>query len=169
MRRLAIWTLFCVPLLSAVAAGGEVDQRDQADFFERKVRPLLVEKCQKCHGAEKSRGNLRLRSRDEVLKGGDSGPAAIPGKPGESLLIRAVGYLDEPRMPPDGKLSENEIDVLKRWVALGIPWPDAGRELLQPSAGPTGRTAEQLRWWAFQPLRVVAPSLDAKNEQPRHP
>src|SRR5262245_1930008 len=108
-------TLLTAPARAAEPAG--------AEYFEKHIRPLLADRCQKCHGAKKASGGLRLTSREAALKGGDSGPAAVPGKPDESLLIKVVGYRDKPRMPPDGKLSDGEIARLKEWVRLGAPWP----------------------------------------------
>ncbi|HZT81352.1 MAG TPA: c-type cytochrome domain-containing protein [Gemmataceae bacterium] len=85
------------------------------DFFERKVRPLLVERCYQCHSAQakKRRGGLLLDSRGAILRGGDTGPAVVPGQPDKSLLLRAVGYGDERlQMPPKGKLPDRDIAVL---------------------------------------------------------
>src|SRR5207302_11106157 len=93
----------------------------QAEFFEKQIRPLLVERCLECHGgAKKVRGGLRLTSRAELLQGGDSGPAAVAGKPDKSLLIQAVRYRDELRMPPKAKLTGREIEALTRWVRMGL-------------------------------------------------
>ena len=128
-----------------------------AEFFEKAVRPLLAEKCQKCHGGDKVRGGLRLFGRGQLLKGGDSGPAVVPGKPEQSLLIQAVEYRGDLKMPPTGKLPDREIARLRRWVALGAPWPDASKG---PGPAPAGKftvTEEQRRWWAFQPVRPVPP------------
>src|SRR2546423_12162749 len=97
------------------------------EFFEREIRPLLVARCQSCHGEKKVRGGLRLTERSAALKGGDSGPALVPGKPEQSLITRAVGYQGDLKMPPTGKLSDREIAQLKRWVAQGAPWPEAAR------------------------------------------
>src|SRR6516164_6516811 len=85
----------------AVAAAPE-----GVEFFEKKIRPLLVENCYRCHGAgKKVKGNLRLDSRATMLEGGDTGPAVVPGQPARSLLIKAVGYKDpDLRMPPRSKL-----------------------------------------------------------------
>ena len=80
---------------------------DQVEFFEKNIRPVLVEHCYKCHSVEakKLKGGLAMDSRDGLRKGGDSGPAVVPGKPKESLLLKAVGYTHEGlRMPPKGKL-----------------------------------------------------------------
>src|SRR4051812_7649821 len=80
-----------VLIRSARGSGVAVDE-----FFEKEIRPVLVERCQTCHGDQKPKGGLRLTSREALLKGGDSGPAISPGRPDESLLIHAIRYLDEP-------------------------------------------------------------------------
>src|SRR5438128_3707776 len=83
------------------------------DFFEREIRPLLVDKCQSCHGDKKVRGGLKLTAREAVLKGGDSGPALVPGKPEDSLLVKAIEYNGDLRMPPTGKLPAPGIAKLR--------------------------------------------------------
>jgi hypothetical protein len=141
---------------------------EAAEFFEKSIRPLLAERCQKCHGGAKVKGGLRLTSRAEVLKGGDSGPAALPGKPGASLLIKAIHYNDIPQMPPRQKLPDREIALLTRWVAMGLPWPEAGGRLpAQAARGPYQITDEQRRFWAFQPVRAVAPPAVQDMSWPR--
>ena len=77
-------------------------------FFEQNVRPLLAEKCYSCHGTKKQKGGLRLDSIEAILKGGESGPAVVPGKPDESLLVSAINYAG-PEMPPDGKLAPEKV------------------------------------------------------------
>ena len=94
------------------------------EFFEKQIRPLLVEHCVGCHGEKKQEGGLRLTSRDMLLKGGDTRLAVVPGEPDESLLIRAVEYLDEPKMPPKQKLPDADIAKLRDWIAMGAPWPE---------------------------------------------
>lgn len=91
-------------------------------FFEKKVRPLLAEHCYQCHSVDAKRieANLLLDSRVSHLKGGDSGPTIVPGDASSSLLIEAVHY-DSYEMPPKGKLSEQDIQTLTRWVDIGIP------------------------------------------------
>src|SRR5262245_23664823 len=88
-----------------------------AEFFETQVRPLLVEKCQSCHGGKKTGGGLSLTSRAAVLTGGETGPAVVPGKPAESLLIKAVNHAGDLRMPFKGKLTAKEVETLTLWVA----------------------------------------------------
>src|SRR4051812_42016757 len=103
--------LLCLALLPASSFAGD------AEFFESKVRPLLLAKCVGCHGPEKQRGKLRLDSRAGWQKGGESGPAVVPGKPDESLLVKAVRYLDKDfQMPPTKALTQQEVEVLVRWV-----------------------------------------------------
>ena len=127
------------------------------EFFEKDVRPLLVKNCYECHGPDAKRleGNLLLTSRENALKGGDTGPAVVPGKLDESLLIDAIRYGEQFEMPPEGKLPESEIAVLERWVEMGAPWP-AG------DSGPDPRKkfdleARRKSHWAWQPLSDAAP------------
>jgi hypothetical protein len=120
------------------------------EFFEKSIRPLIIAKCQPCHGPGKAKGGLRLTDRESLLKGGDSGPAVVPIAPEESRLIQAVRYRDEPKMPPKQKLTEAEIAALERWVATGAPWPSSSARTTAPARFEP--TPAQRRWWAFQPL-----------------
>jgi hypothetical protein len=131
----------------------------QREFFENRIRPVLVEHCYSCHSAEakKQKGGLRLDHRDGWRRGGDSGPALVAGKPDESLLVKAIRYTsDELKMPPKGKLPAAVIADLEAWVAMGAPDP---REV--PAAVATNTTwNDMLRtrrsWWSLQPVRQVA-------------
>jgi Protein of unknown function (DUF1553)/Protein of unknown function (DUF1549)/Planctomycete cytochrome C/Concanavalin A-like lectin/glucanases superfamily len=141
---------------SPMAAAGEPALAD-AEFFEKSVRPLLVEKCWPCHGnAERPKGGLRLTTRPDLMKGGAGGAVVIAGEPAGSPLIEAIRYGHEPKMPPKGKLKDREIEVLTRWVALGIPWPESTPAAT--NAAPDHRasriTDEQRRFWAFQPVKA---------------
>jgi hypothetical protein len=126
---------------------------DDFAFFESRVRPLLTEHCLPCHGGEKTKGGLALDSRDGWLKGGDSGPALVPGNPDESLLLKAVRH-EELEMPPDKQLTSQEIADLETWIRSGAPDPRvAGARL-------GGMKAEEARnWWSFQPLVTPAQRL----------
>ena len=105
--------------------GGEPDGSSIA-FFETKIRPILAEHCDSCHSAKakKLRGELRLDSRPGWMKGGQNGPAIVPGDPDRSLLIRAVRYEDpDLQMPPKGKLDAAQVAALEAWVKMGAPDP----------------------------------------------
>jgi hypothetical protein len=131
---------------------------EQIDFFEKHVRPVLADRCYKCHstGAEKLKAALFVDSREGLLKGGETGPALVPGKPDESRLIRAVRYLDENlQMPPKVKLPEDQIAALEAWVKMGAPMPAGGTG---PKATlPAVDFAQARKHWSFQPPRAQAP------------
>lgn len=117
-------------------------QEDQVEveFFEKQIRPLLIERCIDCHGPKEAKGNLRLDSLATALRGGDSGPAIARTKPAESRLIQAVRHENGLEMPPDGKLSDKEIENLTRWIARGAIWPGGTGEVQVDSSGLHGRT-----------------------------
>jgi hypothetical protein len=131
----------------------------QLAFFESRVRPLLVEHCCECHSstAKTLRANLKLDARADLLKGGDTGPAVVPGSPDDSLLIQAIrwqGY----EMPPSGRLSAQDQEVLVEWVRQGAAWPEGD-----------GAPAADRSWdfnklrgehWAWRPIeRPEVPSV----------
>ncbi len=120
-------------------------------FFEKEIRPLLIERCVKCHGGSKQEGMLRLDTRSGLVKGGESGTAINTGEPLHSRLLQAVSYAGDLQMPPDGKLSDREIAALTAWIQLGAPWPETQGKLVSPSE------ERARRHWAFQP--VVAPAV----------
>ncbi|MFG0332623.1 MAG: DUF1549 domain-containing protein, partial [Maioricimonas sp. JB049] len=147
-----------VMLSVCLLGGGAALAEETADpaaieFFEKRVRPILVQHCYECHSTEDVNGGLLLDSRDGVRKGGDTGPALIPGKPDESLLIEAVRYRNrELQMPPQNRLSDEEIAALEKWVAMGAPDP---REVVAGAAGPapTGMSIDDgKQFWSFQPV-----------------
>src|SRR5262245_45645313 len=96
-RRRIVWRILVVGALQLAfpATPSMAEDRAAIDFFEKSIRPLIVEKCQSCHGAAKAKAGLRLMDRESLLKGGDSGPAVVPNAPEESRLIQAVRYLGE--------------------------------------------------------------------------
>ncbi|MFO0813128.1 MAG: DUF1549 domain-containing protein [Gemmatales bacterium] len=127
----------------------------ETEFFEKKIRPVLVEKCYQCHSAksEKVRGGLLLDTKAGLLNGGDNGPSIVPGDPDSSPLIQAIRYTKpDYAMPPKnsgGKLPENVIKDFEEWVKMGAPDPRAGK----PSKTVKKDIyAEAKKWWAFQPL-----------------
>ena len=109
-------------------AGAEALSAGQTEFFEKNIRPVLIQRCYECHSVEKgkSKGGLALDSRDAVLKGGDTGPALVPGQPDKSLLIESVRYKNHDlQMPPKGALQAREVSLLEEWVRMGAPDPRA--------------------------------------------
>jgi hypothetical protein len=144
--------LWLVSASGVCTAGDAAPTTEQVRFFETRVRPILVEHCYKCHSAQAKspKGGLRLDSRENLRKGGDTGPAIVPGKPGESLLIKAIRYRDELlRMPPKGKLSAAVVADLEHWVAIGAPDP---RTTAAAVKGAIDWEAAR-RHWAFQPIK----------------
>src|SRR5579885_182200 len=128
---------------------------DDLKFFEERIRPVLVNECYKCHNhtADKVKGGLLLDTREGVLHGGDTGPALVPGKPDDSLLVQAIRYTDDDlQMPPKGqKLSEAEIADLTEWVRRGAPDPRTGvAKGSSPAYGGVGR-----QHWSFLPVKVA--------------
>lgn len=138
-------------------------------FFEKKVRPLLIERCFECHSAEKKiKGGLRLDSRDGWAKGGDAGPAIVPGKPEESPLIEAIRYHNlDLQMPPKGAFSREEVAIFEQWVQMGAPDPRLDGLVVEKQ---TGLSLEEGRkFWSYSPITspkvpVVADSTWAASE-----
>lgn len=144
------WTLL-IPCL-ALAAPASAQSPDDLAYFEKKVRPLFAEHCHSCHSqsAKKQKGGLRLDEQGAILRGGDSGPAVVAGKPDESLVIAAVEYRpgEKLQMPPKGKLPAREVAILKEWVRRGAPYPGA-------TVATSKKTIDwdQARtFWSLQPL-----------------
>lgn len=117
-------------LASTVAGQDETFSEEQIEFFESKIRPILVERCFECHSpdADYIEGSLNLASRKAILEGGDSGAAIDLESPLESLLIDAINYGELFEMPPDSKMPQEEIDLLTKWVEMKAPWPDEASE-----------------------------------------
>src|ERR1044071_6534657 len=114
-------SIFALVLLLPVAAQRLIAADDAGnEFFEKQVRPILVARCFECHSdkTEKAKGNLRLDSRSAAMKGGDTGPAVVPGKGKESLLVDAVNYGELYQMPPKNKLPAEEIATLTKWIEM---------------------------------------------------
>jgi hypothetical protein len=144
-----VFTL-CAP---AIAGAAEPDPRGIA-FFEAKIRPVLVQECYSCHAAtaKKVKANLLLDTRAATLKGGDTGPALVPGKPKESLLLKALRHEGDTKMPPKGKLADAVIADFTKWIEMGVPDPRDGQ-----SVAVTKVDWNQARkFWLFQPVRKPA-------------
>ncbi len=141
-------------LLSAVAL---MAQEDGSAFFEKNIRPLLVKQCFGCHSSESQpvMGGLRLDERELAIKGGGRGPAIIPGKPNESLLLKAVRHTAGAlRMPPGPKMKDADAALLAEWIQMGAPWGAASAVSAKPTPA---------KFWAFTP--PVQPSLPPVKDQ----
>jgi hypothetical protein len=133
-----------VSLLAVRAAYGQENSLDRDTFFELKIRPVLAATCFKCHGGEKVDHGLRVDSREALVKGGDSGPAIIPGEPDKSLLIQAIRHThDEIKMA----LKDEVAADFASWIKDGARWPQTKGGLAFPAK----------RHWAFQPVTKVDP------------
>lgn len=150
MFRHLLFLLLFLGLEVSLAFGNE-----GLEFFERKIRPVLVEQCYSCHSADKKqRGGLVLDTREGLFKGGDTGPALVPGKPEDSLLIKALRYTDPGlRMPPKGKLPAEVVADFEQWVRMGAPDPRTGKVKV---AHKYPSVEEGRKFWAFQPIRKPA-------------
>ena len=157
------------PLLLLIAAASTVGslaaQTRELEFFESKIRPVLVEKCVMCHSAalEQPMAGLRLDSKEGMLTGGASGPVLVAGDPDNSLLVEALTYKDAAlKMPPTGKLPDAVIADFRTWIQQGAADPRTTETAAAPAAakkeGPGTPIAEGRKWWAFQPVNeVLAP------------
>lgn len=147
LRQLFLYSgaLLFVPALSAQGSAG-------LEHFERHVRPLLAEKCYACHsGDTMAMGELRLDSKESLLLGGSRGPAITPGDPSSSLLLKAVSYASiDLKMPPSGRLSDEEVANLEAWIRMGAPDP---RSATAPEVERAGiDLAEGRQFWSFRPV-----------------
>ena len=150
-------------LLTATGSVAEeaesLEQREK--FFESQVRPLLVQHCVDCHGPSDQSGQLRLDRRPAQDRSVGSGPIIVAGQPEDSLLMRAVRYDDSAlQMPPDGKLSDEELAILARWVQQGAYWPEeADVEDDQAMDRPPAERIDEVRQshWAYRPIASSPP------------
>ena len=157
--------VFVVPLTWHVASASELEPTSQQiEFFERKVRPLLVEHCYSCHsgGAEKLQAGLRVDSRTALLSGGDSGPSVVPGDADASLFIDAVRY-ESYEMPPKGKLADDAIETFEKWVEMGAPWPKGDTPIDSSTAPEFDLQKRKSEHWVWQ--GVSMPKLPTVRSQ----
>ena len=154
-------------LAAALGAASLHADPGETEFFEKKVRPLLEQRCLECHSPEKKvKGGLRLDSREGWAKGGDAGPAIVPGDLEKSLIIEAVRYKNKDlQMPEKRKLPDAEIAILEQWVKMGAPDPRTGGTVAKKQTGLT--IEEGKKFWSYIPPKKVAPPAVKDTAWPR--
>ncbi|MCP5115360.1 MAG: DUF1549 domain-containing protein, partial [bacterium] len=161
--------LLFIAFAAACSVSAAAHTPEQLEFFEKKIRPVLARKCYQCHSDKigTSMGGLRVDSLEALLIGGDTGPAIASDDPRKSLLLAAISYDDARfRMPPTGKLSDDEIADFTAWIEMGAPDPRAAAAVDKPK----GIDLEQGRkFWSFQPVRDPAPPTVGDNAWSRSP
>ncbi len=139
--------------------------REQLDYFEKHIRPVLVQHCNECHSADAAplQGGLRVDSANDLRTGGDSGPGLVPGKPDESLLLDAIRY-ETYEMPPDGKLPDEVIERFSRWIEMGAPDP----RIKNPAGGSPNDegSSDPVGHWAFQQPGLPDPPTVIQTDWP---
>lgn len=167
--RIDLRTVFCGCLLTATSLAAA---DDDVEFFEKKIRPVLIAHCYECHSADSKTpgGNLLLDTRAGVLSGGDSGPAIHAGQPDESVLIKAIRYTDDSvKMPPKGKLPEAVIADLEEWVKRGAVDPRTESSKKKAALPWNEVMRERSDWWSLKPITTVglpSASLSSWSDQP---
>ncbi len=148
--------------IAATAADAQQSEPSKADFFERRIRPVLVEHCYQCHSTKATvlEGGLRLDTRELARRGGDSGPAIVPGHPEASVLLSALRY-ESLEMPPDKKLPDRVIADFERWIRQGAIDPRDDADAV-PTPMEDGR-----HHWAFQPVHKPTPPTTINQHWPR--
>ncbi len=151
------------PVKPASAPGASRDDAEGIRYFETHVRPMLVKHCYECHGPDEQESSLRVDTYQGLMTGGDAGMTVAPGKPKQSLLLTAVGYQDQDlQMPPDGKLSAQEVAKLAHWIKIGAPHPDAVGGVVGPKKKID--LEEGRRLWSFQtPVKPAVPTVRDGN------
>lgn len=156
--KLLVHSLAVVFLLSAANAGRTQDASSE-EFFEKQIRPILATRCLECHGEKKQEMSLRLDSAAGMKKGGDSGALIDATHPDASLLLQVLNHQGDIKMPPDGKLADEQIASIKQWIVAGAPWPKGD----DPVAGISIKDKAKSHW-AFLPVkRPVAPEITLKD------
>jgi hypothetical protein len=181
-----IQRVLSIAFACVVASATRADTPAERHFTD-KVKPLLDSRCISCHGPDKVKGALRLDSRTATLKGGDNGPAVVPGKPHESLLLHAVMHAKKDlEMPPKEKLTTNDVAVLRRWIEEGAPWPDSATNAVAATQLTPGETlgdawhdprnpivrifgGQRLDLWSLKPVQRVEPPRAKSRKSIRNP
>lgn len=169
MRPAALVLLFLMAMHLPTSHVNADDDSEDYTFFEKKIRPVLIQHCYKCHSAKAVEsgdlaGGLQLDTRVGIRQGGDSGPAVVPGKPGQSLLLAALRHEQNLEMPPSGRLSSSIIEDVQAWIETGAPDPRNGRPVA------AGVNLEQARTlWSLQPVTIPEVPAAADETWPRGP
>ena len=160
-------------LLSRASTGSAADPTaQQIEFFESQIRPVLVERCYRCHNSSSTtEGDLALDFRDGLLQGGFSGPAVVPGKPQDSLLLQAILHSDELRMPKEEpRLNKTSIAAFRRWIEMGAADPrdhPPNKKTLQQLTSWSSIRTTRMKLWSFQPPKPVEmPPVTAWSDKP---
>lgn len=143
------------PMLDPASAHSFTQSNDQAEFFEKKIRPLLTANCAKCHNPNAKVAELDLTTAEGFAKGGESGELINKEKPEESRLLKVIGYDDKLKMPPTGKMKDADIAAVAEWVKAGALWPTAKPVVAETKSAPKSTrefTDEEKKFWAYQPL-----------------
>ncbi|MCE9607320.1 MAG: PSD1 and planctomycete cytochrome C domain-containing protein [Planctomycetia bacterium] len=140
------------------AAGLNAFEPAKVEFFEKRIRPILVDNCYNCHSADtNSRGGLRVDDRNGLINGGEHGAAIVPGRPEESLLLKAVSYTDPKlQMPPKKQLTAEQVADLRKWIGDGAAWPGVDEEAATTTDTPEDYERLRRKHWAWQPLKSPA-------------
>lgn len=156
-------------LQSVVADDTTIDAAG-VEYFEKHVRPLLINHCYDCHSGDEDNGGLRVDSGPALLRGGDSGPALVPGKPDKSLLLEVMRYTNfDLQMPPQNKLPQRDLDIIEKWIAMGAPDPRT-EEAESSGPKPVGMSlAEGKDFWSFKPLANAQPPEVQQTDWVRNP
>ena len=158
-RSIAVMLLVTLSFLTSstvIAAEDPKPDPSTIEFFEKQVRPLLVKQCISCHGPAQQFSSLRVDSREALLKGGNRGPAIIPGDATLSLLAKSVRH-EGLKMPMGSKLAPEEVSAIEKWITLGAPWPSAS--VGSAASAPGFYEKIKKEHWAFQPLPLTSPLL----------
>ena len=145
----------CLLVSLNIGHANDLSDAEKVEFFNSQVKPILQQNCFQCHGGgDEVEGGLELTSREKIIEGGDYGPAVSLENPAESFLLEMVGYGQEmAQMPPDGRLDDTVLEILAKWINLGLPYP-----VQDIDVQPIPKTASN--YWAYRPLkRPQVPSV----------
>lgn len=142
------------------------NQKPELALFVQQIKPVLISQCFNCHGGQHKKGGLDLSTHDQLVKGGDTGPAIVPGKSKESLLFKLITHSQDPHMPAKApKLPDETIERIAKWIDSGAPYDGPltlGKQAAAPSSQPTAAQVPQ--HWAFKPVvRHDAPAVKQKS------